>query len=157
MTNSFSGPPSIASDAGPPPIPPTTARCLVSEARSSRTGTIAPAGIAIGSGDAAAISLPATSAERHTRSTSMMGSRSWWGAMSSQPRLPGLTHALRLPSRVASMETHCGYPIELLSEADSIALHDGEITCAECARVSAERPAEDEGSVHVVYIPASGQ
>lgn len=77
--------------------------------------------------------------------------------MNERSKLTGATHALRLPGRAAALETYCGYPIEILPWADMITSHHGEITCAECARVSAERPAEDEGSVHVVYIPASGQ
>lgn len=76
--------------------------------------------------------------------------------MNERSKLTGATHALRLPSRVASMETHCGYPIELLSEADSIALHNGAVTCSECARVAAERARCAVGELHTSQEEVNG-
>lgn len=55
------------------------------------------------------------------------------------------------------METHCGYPIELLSEADSIALHDGAVTCSECARVAAERARCAQSDPHTSREEVNGR
>lgn len=73
--------------------------------------------------------------------------------MNERSKLTGATHALRLPGRAAALETYCGYPIEILPWADMITSHHGEITCAGCVRVSAERPSGDsDKAIHVVYI-----
>lgn len=53
-------------------------------------------------------------------------------------KLPGMLHAVCLPSRAWAMETLCGLPFGMLWGAHSFATRQSEITCAECARVVAE-------------------